>query len=180
MAKNVFLLLLKENKGYIDYIEKNIIEWYSISIKRINIAKEYPKSLYELIRIYSFIIKYSQFFNMMYYCSIFVGRYFDIIYYIYNYFIYKSSIRGFTLDTKSQLNFWFSLSLHNASYFFLSNYFPLNLSMNYINYIINLYNNSNENYLTNKENSLLIKSFYNLGLIYFLNGQDDRAVVNLY
>ena len=132
MAKNVFLLLLKENKGYIDYIEKNIIEWYSISIKRINIAKEYPKSLYELIRIYSFIIKYSQFFNMMYYCSIFVGRYFDIIYYIYNYFIYKSSIRGFTLDTKSQLNFWFSLSLHNASYFFLSNYFPLNLSMNYI------------------------------------------------
>ena len=179
MAKNVFLLLLKENKGYIDYIEKNIIEWYSISIKRINIAKEYPKSLYELIRIYSFIIKYSQFFNMMYYCSIFVGRYFDIIYYIYNYFIYKSSIRGFTLDTKSQLNFWFSLSLHNASYFFLSNYFPLNLSMNYINHIINLYNNSNENYLTNKENSLLIKSFYNLGLIHFLNGQDDRAVANL-
>ena len=179
LAKNVFLLMLKENYSYIDYIERNIIAWYSTSKRKISVSKEYPKATYELIKIYSFIIKYSQLFHMMNYCNNFLKRYFDIIYFLYVFFLNKANIRGFTLDTKNQINFWLSLSLHNASYFSISNYFPLNISINLSNYIINLYQNSDENNLTNDEKSLIMKTSYNLGLLYYLNGQNDRSLSNL-
>ena len=78
-AKNIFLLMLKEKLVYINYIEQNIFYHYYVS-------KENPIEAYELLRIYSFIIKYSRFFNMTNYCTIFIGRYLElyIIYYIIN------------------------------------------------------------------------------------------------
>ena len=175
-AKDLFLLMIKENYIYIEYIERSIIEWYSISNRKISISKEYPKLIYELIQIYSFIIKYSQYFSMMNYSNIFLGRYFDVIYFIYNYFIYKSNIRGFTLDTKNQINFFLSLSLHYASYNLTFNYSPLNLSIYFNNFIFNLYKNSDENNLINAEKSLIIKVLYNLSLFLYLNGQKDKAI----
>ena len=47
----------EENIKYIDIIEKNIIEQYYLS-------KDIPIEAYQLLKIYSFIIKYSQFFNI--------------------------------------------------------------------------------------------------------------------
>ena len=177
-AKIIFLLMLKENIIYINYIEKSIIEWYSTENKKINIAKEYPNIAYELLMIYSFIIKYSHFFNMNIYTTKFLGRYFDVINFIYNYFLSKANIREFNLDTKNKINLWFSLSLHHGTYFLLSNYFPLNIPIYFNNHINKLYKNSVENNLTNNSKSLLLKNSYNLGLLYYLNGQNDKAISN--
>ena len=58
-AKDIFLLMMKENIKYIDIIEKNIIEQYSLS-------KDIPIEAYQLLKIYSFIIKYSHFYNLFY------------------------------------------------------------------------------------------------------------------
>ena len=178
-AKNIFLLMLKENKIYIDYIEKKIMEYYSIKNKKINLAKEIPRMTYELIRIYSFIIKYSQYFNMMNYRNIFLGHYFQLLYFIYDFFIHKGNNRMFNLETKNQLNYWFSFALHNVSYYSALNYFPLNLTINLSNYIINLYYNLDDNILTDSEKSLIIKTLYNLGLFYYLNGKKDEALLIL-
>ena len=178
-ARNIFLLMLKQNYSYIEYLENNIINWYSLSNKKINISKEIPKVAYNFLKIYSFIINYSKYFNMMNYCNIFICRYFEILHFIYNFFIAKSHIRGFTTDATDQIHFWFSLALHNASYYLLSNYFPLNISINLNNYIKNLYIYSDEENLTNNEKKIIIKTLYNLGLIYYLNGQNDRALSNL-
>ena len=179
-ARDIFLLMLKENMNYIDYIENNIIEWYSTSKKRINIVKDFPKCTYELIRIYSFIIKYSRFFNMASYSNIFLGRYLDIIYFIYNFFIYKSNIRGFIIDSKNQLNFWLSLGLNNAYYYSIAYYFPLNIPINLNNYIINLYKKADESNLTKSEKIMILKTLYNSALVYYLNDQKDKALNNLY
>ena len=178
-ARNIFLLMLKQNYSYIEYLENNIINWYSLSNKKINISKEIPKVAYNFLKIYSFIINYSKYFNMINYCNIFICRYFEILHFIYNFFIAKSHIRGFTTDATDQIHFWFSLALHNASYYLLSNYFPLNISINLNNYIKNLYIYSDEENLTNNEKKIIIKTLYNLGLIYYLNGQNDRALSNL-
>ena len=178
-AKIIFLLMLKENIIYINYIEKSIIEWYSTENKKINIAKEYPNIAYELLMIYSFIIKYSHFFNMNIYTTKFLGRYFDVINFIYNYFLSKANIREFNLDTKNKINLWFSLSLHHGTYFLISNYFPLNIPIYFNNHINKLYKNSDENNLTNNSKSLLLKNSYNLGLLYYLNGQNDKAISKL-
>ena len=178
-ARNIFLLMLKQNYSYIEYLENNIINWYSRANKKINISKEIPKVTYNFLKIYSFIINYSKYFNMMNYCNIFICRYFEILHFIYNFFIAKSHTRGFTTDATDQIHFWFSLALHNASYYLLSNYFPLNIPINLNNYIKNLYIYSDEENLTNNEKKIIIKTLYNLGLIYYLNGQNDRALSNL-
>ena len=175
-AKEIFLLMIKENKYYIDYIEKKIMEIYSTTNKNINILKDYPRMTYELIRIYSFIIKYSHFFNMMNYRNIFLGRYFEILYFIYNFFVCKGNNRMFNSETKNQLNFWFSSALHNVTYFSAFTYFPMDLPINLSNNIINMYNNTDDNILTDSEKSLIIKTLYNLGLFYYLNGKKDEAL----
>ena len=178
-AREIFLLMLKENKIYIDYSDKKIIEYYSTKNRTINIAKEYPRMTYEVIRIYSFIIKYSQFFNMMNYRNIYLGRYFELLFFIYNFFVRKGNNRMFNLETKNQLSYWFSFALHNVTYFLISNYFPLNISIKLSNDIIRFYETFEDNNLTDLEKSLLIKTFYNLGLFHYLDGKKDEALMNL-
>ena len=171
-AKDIFLLMMKENIKYIDYVEKNIVEQYYLS-------KDIPIEAYKLLKIYSFIIKYCQLFNISNYCNIFLGRYFEIIYFIYNLFIYEGNYRGFTSNTKNQINSWFSLVLNNASYYAILYYHPINLSININNNIIKIYQNSDENTLTKIEKTLLLKVLYNLSLFYYLNGQIDKALIKL-
>ena len=178
-AKEIFLLMIKENKIYIDYIEKRIMEYYSIENKNINFAKDYPRMTYELLRIYSFIIKYSQLFNMMNYRNIFLGRYFELLFFIYNFFIMKGNQRCFNIEIKNQLNYWFSFALHNVAYYTVLNYCPMNLSIDLSKYIIHLYYNFEDTNLTDSEKSLIIKTFYNLGLLYYLNDKKDDALTEL-
>ena len=178
-AREIFLLMIKENKIYIDYIEKRIMEYYSIENKNINILKDYPRMTYELLRIYSFIIKYSQLFNMMNYRNIFLGRYFELLFFIYNFFIIKGNQRCFNIEIKNQLNYWFSFALHNAAYYTASNYSPMNLSIDLSKYIIQLYYNLEDTNLTDSEKSLIIKTLYNLGLFYYLDGKKDEALIDL-
>ena len=171
-AKDVFLLMLKENIKYINHMEVKIIDVYQSS-------KHCPKETYELLRIYAFIIKYSRFFNMTYYCNIFLGRYLEVIYYIYNWFNNRDHAKGSNLDIKNHINYWFSLVLHNATYISILYYFPINLSINLNKMIIDLYEDINENLLTYKEKSLIIKVLYNLSLSYYLNGQNEKALNSL-
>ena len=168
-AKVIFLLLLKENMKYLNYLEKNIITTYYTS-------KHFPKESYELLRIYAFIIKYSHFFNMTSNCRIFLGRYLEIIYYIYNWFKNKDNHRVFTIDIKNHINLWFSLALHNVSYFSISYYFPIILPIKLNNIIIDIYSNLDESNLSSLEKSLIIKVFYNLSLSYYLYGQKEKAL----
>jgi len=178
-ARDIFLLMIKENKIYIDYIEKRIMEYYSVENKNINISKDYPRMTYELLRIYSFIIKYSQLFNMMNYRNIFLGRYFELLLFIYNFFILKGNQRCFNIEIKNQLSYWFSFALHNVTYYTVSNYCPMNLSIDLSKYIIHLYYNLDETNLTDSEKSLIIKTLYNLGLFYYLDGRKDDALIEL-
>ena len=51
--------------------------------------------------------------------------------------------------------------------------------INLSNYIINLYQGFEDHILTKSEKSLIIKTFYNLGLFYYLDGKKDEALFNL-
>ena len=84
----------------------------------------------------------------------------------------------FNLETKNQFLYWFSFALHNVTYYATSNYIPRN-QINLSNYIINLYQGFEDHILTKSEKSLIIKTFYNLGLFYYLDGKKDEALFNL-
>ena len=178
-AKEIFLLMLKENKDILNNIEKKICIKYMVLNRRINIYKDIPKITYQLAKIYSFIIKYSQLFNLSNYRNIFMDKYFQIQHLNYNFYMIKGSARGFSAETINQIKYWLSYCLHNSFYYTIYNYFPLRIPI-ILNYnILNLYNNLDETILTDSEKSLLIKTSYNQGIIYYLNGQNDEALTNL-
>ena len=178
-AKEIFLLMLKENLNKLNNIEKKVCSKYLVINRRINIYKDIPNITYQLAKIYSFLIKYSQLFNMTNYRNIFIDKYYQILHLNYNFYMIKGNARGFSTETRNQIKYWFSYCLHNTFYYTIYNYFPLRIPI-ILNYnILILYNNFDENSLTDSEKSLIIKTSFNQGVLYYLNGQKDEALFSL-
>ena len=178
-AKEIFLVMLKENMNTINNLEEKISEKYLYINRNINLYKDAPKVTYELAKIYSFIIKYSQIFNLMNYHNIFIGKYFQLQVLNFNFFMIKANVRGFSTETRNQIKYWLCYCIHNCSYYSINYFFPLKVPI-ILNYnISNLYNNCDETYLTDSEKSLLIKTSYNEGILYYLNGQKDESLLSL-
>ena len=76
MAKNIFLLILKENNIYINFFYDNLLkQYYNIKNNRELINHGNPKSILKLIKIFSFILKYSLIFNLTNNRNIFLSKY---------------------------------------------------------------------------------------------------------
>ena len=178
-AKDIFLLMIKENMNNINIIDERISSKYLVINRKINIYKDVPKITYGLAKTYSFIIKYSQLFSLTNYRNIFIYKYFKIILLNYNFFIIKGMSRGFSGETRNQLKFWLSYCFHICSYYSIYNYAPLKAPILFNYNILHLYSNIDDNSLTDSERSLLIKSAFNEGLLYYINDQKDEALISL-
>ena len=178
-AKEIFLVMLKENMHNINNIDKQISTKYLFINRKINLFRDVPKITYELAKIYSFIIKYSQLFHMNKYHNIFIDKYFQIQILNYKFFMIKGTVRGFSSETRNQLKYWISYFFHNCSFYSITNYFPTKIPILFNYNILYLYNNYDETSLTDSEKSLLVKSSYNAGILYYINDQKDEALSNL-
>jgi len=178
-AKEIFLVMLKENSKNINNIENLIYSIYKVINRRINIYFDIPKLTYQIAKIYSFIIKYSQLFYLTNYRNIYIDKYFQIQNLNYNFFMLKGSSRGFTSETRNQIKYWMSYSLHNAMYYSIYYRFPIKVPL-VCNYNIScLYKNFDESSLTDSEKSLFIKTSYNQGILFYVNNQKDEALACL-
>ena len=178
-AKEIFLVMLQENTKNINNIEHLIYSIYKVINRRINIYKDIPKLTYQLARVYSFIIKYSQLFNMTNYRNIYMDKYFQIKNLNYNFFMLKGSTRGFSSETRNQIKYWMSYSLHNAMYYTIYYRFPIKIPLICNHNIFCLYKNFDESSLTDSEKSLFIKNSYNQGILFYINNQKDEALTCL-
>ena len=178
-AKEIFLVMLKENIQNIIKVENLLISIYKTINRRINIHNDVPKLTYQLAKIYSFIIKYSQLFNLSNYRNIFMDKYFQIQHLNYNFFMLKGTTRGFSSETRNQIRYWFSYCLHNAMFYTIYYRFPLKIPI-ICNYNINcLYANIEDTSLTDSEKSLIIKTSYNQGILLYVNNQKEEALLCL-
>ena len=175
-AKEIFLVMLKENINNIIKVENLLISIYKTVNRRINIHKDVPNLTYQLAKIYSFIIKYSQLFNLTNYRNIFIDKYFQIQNLNFNFFMLKGTIRGFSSETTNQIKYWLSYCLHNAMYYTLYHRFPMKIPIicNYNIYC--LYNSGEDALLTDSEKSLSIKTAYNQGILLYVNNQREEAL----
>lgn len=178
-AKEIFLVMLQENTNNINNIENLIYSIYKVINRRINIYRDIPKLTYQLARVYSFIIKYSQLFNMTNYRNIFMDKYFQIQNLNYNFFMLKGTTRGFSSETRNQIKYWMSYSLHNAMYYTIYYRFPIKIPLICNHNIFCLYKNFDESSLTDSEKSLYIKNSYNQGILFYINNQKDDALTCL-
>ena len=178
-AKKIFLIMITENINSMNNLEKKICSKYLVVNRKINIYKDIPTITYELAKIYSVIIKYSQLFNLSNYRNIFMDKYLRIQVLNYKFYMIKGTIRGFSAETRNQIKYFLCYCFHNCSYYTIYNYFPLKVPIIFNYNILSLYSYLDETSLTDLEKSLLIKTSYNEGLLYYINGQKDEALLSL-
>ena len=178
-AKKLFLLVIKANFNFINNIENKIYINYTNRNIKINYIKEIPKSTFQLLKLYTLIIRYSHLFNLNKYRNIFLGKYLKLQLLNYNFFMMKASYGGFLMEIKNQIKDIFSNCFHNAFYYCVQNYIPMRIPIIFNSSIISLYKQIDESFLTEKEKSLLIKSLYNQGVLYYINNNLDEALLSL-
>ena len=179
-AKKIFLLMIQENIKYFDYIEKKITYNFNIKDKNNNVQpKDNYKMIYQLIKIYSFIIRYSKLFNTMNIRNKFVVKYFRIINLNYQYLLNLANFHGLNNEIKNQLTYWFSFYLSYVNYFSILNYSSFSIPIALNNIILSLYKNLDDNILTLIERKLLLNTRYNQGLFLYINNKRDEAIFNL-
>ena len=175
-AKNIFLLMIRENIDYIDYHSFKLFKVFNKLQQKYEILKVYPKITKELFNIYSLIIKYCVLFNFTKYKNEFLVRYLALLSLNYKVFKRKIEIRGFSVETRNQIKYWFAIGLHHASYFIINAFCPLKISIKISGLILKMYRNLDENLSTRQEKSILINTTYNQGLLFYANNQSDQAL----
>jgi hypothetical protein len=178
-AKVIFLLMIKENIRFFNYLENKISFSLTLKDKYDFQSKDNYKMICKLIKIYSVIIRYSQLFNTMNNRNKFMGKYFRIITINFQYLLNLANIRGLNYEIKNQLYYWLSVYLTYVNYFSILNYSSFSIPITLNNIIISLYKNEDENLLTLVEKKLIINTIYNQGLFLFINNQKEEALFNL-
>ena len=175
-AKNILLIMIKENIDYIDYHSLKLFKIFNKLQQKIEIIRVYPKISKELFNIYSLIIKYCALFNLTLYKNNFLVRYLALLSLNYKVFKRKVEMRGFSVETRNQIKYWFALVLHYASYFTIKYYCPLKIPIKISGLILKMYRNLDENLSTKQEKSILISTSYNQGILFYINNQSDQAL----
>ena len=180
MAKNIFLLMIKENIIFINFFEKNLFREYSHIENNIKLIQHgCPKSILTLSKIYSIILKYSLLFNMAKNRNIFLSRYLALQKLNYNIFFLKNEVRGSYLISDIAIKYFYANCLFNASYFSIMFYSGMSIPIKLSELIFKLYDGMNEFLFEKKEKSLILKTSFNYALFIYLSGNNDLALTQL-
>ena len=179
-AKRIFLLMIKENMKYFNYMENKIVNALNNKDKNNKVQdRDNYKMIQQLIKIYSFIIRYSQLFNTMNNRNKFMGKYFRLINLNFRYIFHLSDNLCLNNEIKHQLIYWFSFYISYANYYSILNYTPIIIPITLNKIILSLYKNVDEQLLNIVENRFLLDTKYNQGLVLYINNQKDEALFNL-
>ena len=179
-AKKIFLLMIKENIRFFNYIENKI--FFSLNSKDKNKfqSKDNYNLIYQLTKIYSVIIRYSRLFNVIKYRNKFTGKYFKLMNISYHFFEGLSNYHNLNSEIKNQIISWFSYYISYVNYFSILNYSSFSIPVTLNNIILTLYKDSDESLFTMKEKRLLLNTQYNQGLLLYIINQKDEALFCLY
>ena len=180
MAKNIFLLMIKENITYINFFEKNIFKEFSHIKKNIKLINHgCIKSILPLSKIYSIILKYSLLFNLAKNRNIFISRYLSLQNLNYNLFLLKSEIRDSYILTDIAIKYLYANCLFNSCYYSIMFYSSIIIPIKLSELILKLYSGMNEIIFEKKEKSLLLKVIFNYALFMYINSNNEQALVQL-
>ena len=178
-AKNLLLLMIQENIKHLNYHTFKLFKIFTKLLQKFEIITAYPKSIKELLKIYSILIKYCSLFNLTIYKNMFLVRYLSLHSLNFKIFKRKFEIRGFKAEIKNDLKYLFSICLHYASFFSIKYLCPLKVPIKLSELILKVFRNLDDNISTKKEQSLIINTLFNQSIFYYLNNQVDSALRNL-
>ena len=175
-AYEIFLLLCKENNKIIEYIYKKLKNYCIKSGSAM--LRVAPKIAKILIMILSCLIKYSVKFSKISLQNHFVTIYLKTILSLN----YREIKTGNAIEYKNEIKYnrlyIYANCLFDAAIFHFYNYYPLNICTDFLQHIIELYND-NFREKNNYELQLMLKSSFNSGFFYYVDNKFKEAVTNL-
>ena len=177
-ANELFLLLDQQNRDLLTSICVQIKKNFRNMSNSNRIGKFYPSIIKIFFQILSVIIKYSAKFNKNLIENYYLKMYIETIYVIRETIIKRfiSVKNDVENDFKLLGRFFYYNSIYTISIFFLYRYQPLNITISILQFILEQYH---EKDLINSEQLLLLKIYYNLGLLYYIDGNTMEAIIYL-
>ena len=179
-ALKLFLLMCDHNKESIKFLTKKIIEQLPRISNRNKIAKFYPSIAKTMLQILSIFIKLSGKFHKSALENLYIKLYFEIIY-IISKTVIKCTDNSDEINNqlKNERRYFYSSCLFDSSIYLFNRFQPLFICIYILQHILELYGNK-LTFVPNKiESILLLKVNYNLGLFYYVNGNNNESIYNL-
>ena len=125
-----------------------------------------PNSITQIMKMYSFIIKYSLLFSLTKNKNIYMARYLSLQRIVYKLFSLKSELRGNLILTDIGIKYLYANCLFNSCYFSILSYSPMTIPIKLSELIFKIYEGMNEVIFDKKEKSLLLKTSFNYSLFH--------------
>ena len=175
-AYEIFLLLCKENNKIIDYIYNKLNDYCIKSgLAMLKVAPHIAKIL---VMILSCLIKYSVKFSKISLQNRFVIIYLKTIFSLN----YREIKIGKAIEYKNEIKYnrlyIYANCLFEAAIFLFYTYYPLDISTNLLQHCLKLYSD-NFREKSNNELILMLKSSFDSGFFYFVDGKYKESINNL-
>ena len=176
-AKTIYLVIIKQNIKCLNYLEK-LIDFNALLRSKNDkyIMRVFQTSVIILLKVYSFLIKYSFLLHLSYYGNMFMRKYMNLSYKFYLYSMSLHKLKNSMIENEIQVKFWFSILNYYSAYFSIANYLPMNIPISLCNVIINIINSIDDKYFDLKEKNLLLCTYYNKGLLLYVSGNNEEAI----
>ena len=180
-AYKLFILMCEQNKTSINFLTLKIIEQLPKIANNNKIALFYPMITKTMLQTLSIFIKLSGKFHKPKFEKIYITLYFKIVH-ILSITVIKYK-QGNNTEISNQLKnerrYFYASFLFDSSLYLFNRYQPLSTIIDILKHILELYGNKLTFYPDEIESILLLKVSFNLGLFYYINGNNNESINNL-
>ena len=176
-AYEIFLLMCKQNKKLVEFVYNKINQYCKKASP--TMLRFTPTIAKMFINILSCFIKLSGKFCKTTYQNFFIIIYIQTIYTLTLKEMHKININSYKNDLINHRLYFYSNSLFDCSIFNFYRYQPLSFSTYILQHVIELYKEKNPKEYTKYEQILMLKTNYNLGLFFYVDGMNNDAINSL-
>jgi len=180
-AYKLFVQMCELNKNSINFITSEINIFFPKITNNNRIGLFYPTIIKIMLQILSIFIKLSRKFGKSTLEKEYIILYFKIVH------ILSIKFRGYrqgnSIETinilKNERKYFYASFLFDSSLYLFNRYQTLSIIIDILNHILELYGNKLTFFSDEIESILLLKVNFNLGLFYYVNGNNNESINNL-
>ena len=177
-AHHLFLLMDIQNRDKVEKIYQQIKKNFKNMSNSNRIGKFYPSIIRIFIQILGVLIKLANRFNKLSIENFYLKKYLLTINIVKNtvierFIAFNTGVEG---DFKNLGRFFFFDCLFKVAIYFFFRYQSFEIIFGILNNIIEVYKNFSDSFMINSEHILLLKTYYNQGLLLYTQGNVTDAL----
>ena len=180
-AYKLFILMCEQNKAPINFLILKITENLPRIANNNKIGLYIPMVTKTMLQVLSIFIKLSGKFHKSTIEKKYISLYFKIAHVLSNNIIRynQGNNAEISAQLKNERRYFYASFLFDSSLYLFNRYQPLSTIIYILQHILELYGNKLAFYPNEIESILLLRVNFNLGLFYYVNGNNNESINNL-